>query len=89
MSVTYKKNRDMNGFSKQKIPNLAVAGEEHTSRPPSATTRNRLGFCRRPLPMLVFLRGNGLHDTNEAESLADYCTSYQHTYTRTVSHYAV
>ena len=52
MTVTDKENRDMNGFSKQKIPNLADTGEGHTSTIPPATTSKRLGFCPRRLSML-------------------------------------
>ena len=73
MAVTDVKNRDMNGFSKQKIPNLAHTGEQHTSRPPPATTSERLGFCLRRVAMPPFIRGNDLHGINAAGPRSDYC----------------
>ena len=51
MAVTDMKNRDTNGFSKQKIPNLAHTGEKHISRPPPATTSERLGSGPRRVAM--------------------------------------
>ena len=83
MAVTDVKNRDINRFFKQKIPCLAHTKEKHLEA--SFCHHERKAQLLHPtIPMPPFIRGNDLHGINATGPRSDYCTSYQHIYTRTV-----
>ena len=87
MTVTDETNRDMNGFSEQKIYRNLHTRRTKTPRDPPAATRERLGFCPRRVPVPPL--SNAERSSSQKYSIphSHYGTTAINIRTRTVLHY--
>ena len=87
MTVTDEKNRDMNGFSKQKRYRILHTRGTKTPRDLPAATSKRLCFCPRRVLVPPFLGRNDLRPKNAEGRHPHYGATAITIRTRTVSHF--